>query len=308
MFSITMHRVYLAVFAAVTLALAYMGLSRAYTEPVFALTCGLYALGGAFVFGLFLHRWLQLEYLWNRALMLLVPSNATEVYRKTVRATLNTVLSKKTFRHEMKRVLNKEGVFKLFVDNGTPVVQLDIAFPDTWDRHNYLRCALGWIATCMPATVTCHTLERKGSRLVFRFVHSDVQRKDAQGLHTAVREWKSNIQKLLVMHLDKCSVQDLNYVPQKISVRAKKFLLPEVPNTAFDEDVLLTEEQVRLHIGFNGSTYYTYFEDGVTTQVHGRREYQSWEALWSVWQHMSEVQAAFQPPRKTVPTQGVPAK
>lgn len=308
MFSITMHRVYLAVFAAVTLALAYMGLSRAYTQPVFALTCGLYALGSAFVFGLCLHRWMHLEYLWTRAIVLLVPSNGSNVYRKTVRATLNAVLSKKIFRREMKRVLNKEGVFKMFVDNGTPVLQLDIAFPDTWDRHNYLRCALGWIATCMPATVTCQTLERKGSRLVFRFVHSDLQRKDAQGLHAAVREWKSNVQKLFVMHLDKCSVQDLNYVPQKISMRPKKSLLPEVPNTAFEEDVLLTEEQIRLHIGFNGSTYYTYFEDGVTTQVHGRREYQSWEALWSVWQHMSEVQAAFPPSRKPMEYQAAPAK
>ncbi len=82
---------------------------------------------------------------------------------------------------------------------------------------------------------------------------------------------------------------------QKLVRRPKLGAIPTVPNTAFEEDVLLTKEQVRLHIGFNGSTYYTYFQDQAQAQQESnRREYASWEALWSVWQHMSEVQDAFQ--------------
>lgn len=305
MFSITMHRLYLAVIAAVTLAFAYQGLVRVYTYPILALVYCVCALGSTVLFALMVRRWFHLEFLWSRAMVLLVPNRAKEDYRKVVRKSLNHVLSQKVFRREMKNVLNKEGVFKIFMDNGTPVMQLDIAFPDPWNNHNYLRSALGWIATCMSATVTCQTLERKDTRLVFRFVHRDLQRKDAEGLHEAMLEWKKNLQSVLVIRLDKCTAKNLNYVPQKISMRPRTATLPAVPNTAFEEDVLLTEEQIRLHIGFNGSTYYTYFEDGVTTQVHGRREYQSWEALWSVWQHMSEVQAAFQqspPSARPAPT------
>lgn len=301
MFSIVMHRVYIGVLLAITLALTYLGLVRVYTQPGQALTYGIYALSFSILLALIVRRWFQLEFLWARAQVLLVPSRSSEDYRKVVKHNLNRVLSKKVFRHEMKRVLNKKGVFKLFMENGRPVAQLDIAFPDPWNNHNYLRSALGWIATCMPATITCHTLERKDTRLVFRFVHSDIDRKDAQGIHDAIGQWKRNIQSVLVMHLDECSVQDLNYVPQKIVRRHRTAALPNVPKTAFEEQVLLTEEQVRLHIGFNGSTYYTYFEDGVTTQVHGRREYQSWEALWSVWQHMNEVQDAFKQPVKPLP-------
>ena len=301
MFSIVMHRVYIGVLLAITLALTYLGLVRVYTQPGQALTYGIYALSFSILLALIVRRWFQLEFLWARAQVLLVPSRSSEDYRKVVKHNLNRVLSKKVFRHEMKRVLNKKGVFKLFMENGRPVAQLDIAFPDRWNNHNYLRSALGWIATCMPATITCHTLERKDTRLVFRFVHSDIDRKDAQGIHDAIGQWKRNIQSVLVMHLDECSVQDLNYVPQKIVRRHRTAALPNVPKTAFEEQVLLTEEQVRLHIGFNGSTYYTYFEDGVTTQVHGRREYQSWEALWSVWQHMNEVQDAFKQPVKPLP-------
>ena len=302
MFSIVMHRVYIGVLLAITLALTYLGLVRVYTQPGQALTYGIYALSFSILLALIVRRWFQLEFLWARAQVLLVPSRSSEDYRKVVKHNLNRVLSKKVFRHEMKRVLNKKGVFKLFMENGRPVAQLDIAFPDPWNNHNYLRSALGWIATCMPATITCHTLERKDTRLVFRFVHSDIDRKDAQGIHDAIGQWKRNIQSVLVMHLDECSVQDLNYVPQKIVRRHRTAALPNVPKTAFEEHVLLTEEQVRLHIGFNGSTYYTYFEDGVTTQVHGRREYQSWEALWSVWQHMNEVQDAFKQLPKPLPT------
>lgn len=298
MFSIVMHRVYIGVLLAITLALAYLGLVRVYTHPGQALTYGIYALGFSILLALLVRRWFQLEFLWARAQVLLVPSRSSEDYRKVVKHHLNRVLSKKVFRHEMKNVLNKKGVFKLFMENGRPVAQLDIAFPDPWNNHNYLRSALGWIATCMPPTVVCQTLERKDTRLVFRFVQRDIDRTDAQGLHDAIGEWKKNIQSVLVMHLDQCSVQDLNYIPQKIVRRHRTAALPNVPKTAFEEDVLLTEEQVRLHIGFNGSTYYTYFEDGVTTQVHGRREYQSWEALWSVWQHMNEVQDAFKQPVK----------
>ena len=293
MFSIFMHRIYMAVLLVTILVLTYLGLVRVYTHPVEALLYGTCALSMTIVLSLLTRRWFQLEFFWERAQSLLVPKRSKEGYREIVRDNLNRVLSKKVFRHEMKNVLNKKGVFKLFIQNGKPVVQLDIAFPDSWNNHNYLRSALGWIAACMPATVTCETLERKDTRLVFRFVHSDLDRTDSQGLHDAISEWRKSIQSVLVLHLDQCSVQDLNYIPQKLVRKHSTAALPKVPATAFEEHVLLTEEQVRLHIGFNGSTYYSYFEDGVTTQVHGRREYQSWEDLWSVWQHMNEVQDAF---------------
>ena len=293
MFSIVMHRYYMLVLLAATLVLTYLGLVRVYSHPIDAVMYGACSLGTTMLLALLTRRWFQLEYFWTRAQALLVPTRATESYRKTVRENLNRVLSKKVFRHEMKNVLNKKGVFKMFMQNERPVIQLDVAFPDPWNNHNYLRSALGWIATCMPATVMCQTLERKDTRLVFRFVHSDLDRTDPKGLQEAIEEWRKNIQSVLVLHLDQCSVQDLNYVPQQLVRKHCTAALPRVPNTAFEEYVMLTEEQVRLHIGFNGSTYYTYFEDGVTTQVHGRREYQSWEALWSVWQHMNEVQDAF---------------
>jgi hypothetical protein len=293
MFSILMHRVYIGVLLSITLALSYQGLVRVYSHPIEAITYGTFALGISIMFTLMVRRWLHLEFIWARAQSLLAPNRAQEEYRSIVKDSLNRVLSKIVFRDAMKNVLDKNGVFKLFVENGRHVVQLDIAFPDTWNNHNYLRSALGWIAACMPSSVMCQTLERKDTRLVFRFVHQDSEKKDAQSLHDALSEWKNNIQSVLVIRLDKCTVQDLNYVPQKIVRTHRLAALPNVPNTAFEEHVLLNEEQVRLHIGFNGSTYYTYFEDGATTQVHGRREYQSWAALWSVWQHMNEVQYAF---------------
>lgn len=296
MFSITMHPVYTAVLAAVTLALAYQGLVTAYTMPIQALTYCLCALGTGTLAGLLLRRWFQLEFLWSRAMKILVPNQVTAEVHKLVRSSLNNVLSKRVFRYEMKRVLNNNGVFKLFIENSIPVVQLDITFPNAWNNHNYLRSALGWIATCMPATITCQTLERKDTRLVFRFTHRDVERKDVQGLHEAIGEWKTNMQRVLVLHLNECTVQDLQYVPKKITRQLATASTPRVSKKAFEEDVLLTAENVRLHIGFNGSAYYTYFEDGVTTQVHGRREYQSWADLWSVWRHMNEVQIAFQQP------------
>lgn len=298
MFSIVMHRVYIAVLVAITLILSYQGLVRVYTHPAEASTYGLCAIATTVLCTLMIRRWFQLEFLWARAQTLLVPNRTKEDYRKAVKHSLNRVLSKKVFRHEMKRVLNKDGVFKIFTENSIPVVQLDIAFPNPWNNHDYFRCALGWIAACMPPTIMCQTLERKDTRLVLRFIHRDIDRKDAQGLHDAIAEWKKMMQSVLVLHLDKCTVQDLNYVPQKISSHRQTAPLPNVPKTAFEEHVLLTEEHVLLHIGYDGSAYYTFFEDGVTTQMHGRREYQSWNALWAVWQHMDEVQDAFKKPVK----------
>lgn len=296
MLSITMHPVYIAVLTAATLALAYQGLITAYTMPLQALTYCLCAIGTGTIAALLIRRWFHLEYLWSRAMNILVPNQATAEVYELVRSSLNNVLGKKNFRHEMKRALNRNSVFKLFMENSIPVIQLDITFNDSWNNHNYLRSAVGWISTCMPTTMTCQTLERRDTRLVFRFVHQDVKRKDAQGLHNAISEWKTNMQRVLVLHLNDCTVQDLNYVPQKIKPQLLASSVPRISKAAFEEDVLLSKENVRLHIGFNGSAYYTYFEDGVTTQVHGRREYQSWPALWSVWRHIKEVQAAFQTP------------
>lgn len=293
MFSIALNRIYLAVLGLATMALTYQGLVRVFTDTPAAINYGLGALMCGVLFGFVLHRWMHLEYLWTRALMLLVPPKANPTYRELVKKNLNHVLSQKVFRMEMRRVLNAPGVFKIFMDQGTPTLQLDIAFPDRWKNHNYLRSALGWIATCMPATMMCQTVECKDTRLVFRFVARDAQNKDKEPLHEGMREWKTSMQSLLVMRLDKCSVQSIAYVPQKL-VRKPKSTVPAVPTTAFEEDVLLAKEQVRLHIGFNGSTYYTYFQDQARAeQESNRREYASWEALWSVWQHMSEVQDAF---------------
>ncbi len=294
MFSIALNRIYLAVLGLATMALTHQGLVRVFTDTNAAINYGLGAFACAALFAFVLHRWLHLEHLWARALVLLVPPRANPQYRHLVKKNLNHVLSQKVFRMEMRRVLNTPGVFKIFMDNETPTLQLDIAFPDRWKNHNYLRSALGWIATCMPATMMCQTVECKDTRLVFRFIARDVQNKDKESLHEGMREWKSNMQSLLVMRLDKCSIQSIGYVPQKLVRKPKLSAAPTVPNTAFEEDVLLTKEQVRLHIGFNGSTYYTYFQDQARAQQESnRREYASWEALWSVWQHMSEVQDAF---------------
>ncbi len=295
MFSIALNRIYLAVLGLLFMALTYQGLVRVFTDTNAAINYGLGAAACCVLFGLALRRWLHLEYLWARAIVLLVPPRANPQYRLAVKKNLNHVLSQKVFRMEMRRVLNTPGVFKMFMDQDTPALQLDIAFPDRWKNHNYLRSALGWIATCMPATMTCQTVECKDTRIVFRFVASDVQNKNKEPLYEAMLVWKSNMQSLLVMRLDKCSVQSIGYVPQKLVRRPKLGAIPTVPNTAFEEDVLLTKEQVRLHIGFNGSTYYTYFQDQAQAQQESnRREYASWEAMWSVWQHMSEVQDAFQ--------------
>lgn len=296
MFSITFHLVYIAILSVVTLVLTYQGLVNVYTSPVQAVTYCLLAIGAGTSLYFLVRRWLHLEFLWSRAMHLLVPNKTNVAVHKLVRGGLNTALSKKSFRYEMKRALNKPGVFKFFTEHSVPVVQLDIAFHDSWNNHNYLRSALGWIAACMPASITCQTLERKDTRLVFRFIHRDLECNDAQGLRDAIGEWTRNMQRVLVLHLNECSIQDLQHVPQKITRQQVATSTPRASTTVFEEDVLLAEENIRLHIGFDGSTYYTYFEDGVTTQVHGRREYQSWAALWSVWRHMNEVQVAFQQP------------
>lgn len=266
---------------------------HAYTQPIESIVFGALALISSSLLALLTLRWLRLEFFWARAQALLIPSQSNKEYSQTVKNDLNHVLSKKVFRYEMKNVLNKKGIFKLFMDNGKPVIQLDIAFRNPWNNHNYLRSALGWIATCMPTEMACQTLERKDTRLVFRFGYMDINKTDTQGMYAAVEAWRKNMQCLLVLHLDQCSLQHLNCIPQKINNRHRATNLPLAPSNAFEKNVLLTKEHVCLHIGFNGSTYYTYFEDGVTTQIHGRREYQSWEALWSVWQHMNEVQEIF---------------
>ena len=214
MFSIALNRIYLAVLGLLFMALTYQGLVRVFTDTNAAINYGLGAAACCVLFGLALRRWLHLEYLWARAIVLLVPPRANPQYRLAVKKNLNHVLSQIVFRMEMRRVLNTPGVFKMFMDQDTPALQLDIAFPDRWKNHNYLRSALGWIATCMPATMTCQTVECKDTRIVFRFVASDVQNKNKEPLYEAMLVWKSNMQSLLVMRLDKCSVQSIGYVPR----------------------------------------------------------------------------------------------
>ena len=63
---------------------------------------------------------------------------------------------------------------------------------------------------------------------------------------------------------------------------------PVPPQDIFERKISLESESLTLYVGFNGSAYYTRFEaDGVP------RTYPSWNALWQIWKHFSEVQEAF---------------
>ena len=244
-------------------------------------------------------RWFNLESMRMRGIALLTPSNADPKYKKKIYNTLGHVLGRRVFRQGVINALDKPNVFQLYIENNRPMLRLDITFESRWDNHNYLRSALGWIAVAMPTTLYCPSVDRKGTRLIFTFTYADATRHDAQGLQDAVAVWKSNMGTLFYHHFYKCSIQILQKNPMATQLpQVAKKRRPPAPVGKFEHNVHLNQENVNLHIGFNGSHYYTYFKvDGQTGNPNGLREYNSWDELWSLWQHMDEVQTALTNPR-----------
>lgn len=280
--SIVWHRFYVVILVCCSTVLGLKSLSLLSSAPSLAAMYGIYCVGFCAVCTWCIRHWLHLEFLWERSARIIAPKNSTSKSLQMLRKGLNQVLSQKEFRLAVSNALNRPGVFKNVALSGKPQLVLDILFPDTWSSHFHLHCASAWIAACMPLHVKCIKLERIGPHLIFYFVPRDSAVRDKETLLAAVDVWRNNMQRLFYIRIAQCTVQDTD------SVEFYTKTIPVEPTAVFEKSIMLLKEGVLLLMGFDGTFFYTRF-----ALAHTRREYPSWKSMWSVWNHVEEVQTAF---------------
>lgn len=238
-------------------------------------------------------RWLFLENMMARAMGLFRDPHRDPRHTAQIRNVMDKALTSSEWRATMCTTLSAAHAFKLYDDHGRGVLALNIQFPPEWEQHAYLQAATGWIGVCMPMPVHCLRVDRKGTRLAYQFMlrhPTGDTHEDMRQLQQALAEWSMVMGKLLQMPMGQVSAQiSAELIPTQVpTMTPSPTGVPMAPSRVFERSISLEHEAVVLYVGFNGHSYYTKFGEAGPA-----RTYASWEALWSVWKHLGEVQKAF---------------
>lgn len=245
------------------------------------------------------YRWLFLENMMARASIILHDPHRDPRATARMHRTMDTALTSTEWRKTMHDTLNTPNGFRLYNDNGRAVLILTVQLPAHWEEHAYLKAAAGWIGVCMPPEVHCVRVDRNRTNLVYHFVlrtPGNSTHDEMRMLQRAVHDWGKTMSRLIHLPMTHVAVEMAASTDPQPSMEYVDVAppLPPVdqtpvpPQDIFERKISLESESLTLYVGFNGSAYYTRFEaNGVP------RTYPSWDALWQIWKHFSEVQEAF---------------